>query len=113
MSTSEEFSEALSSRPNSLWNVTWSRINKFLPSLKSEIFPTQASEGGSSYAALMMGVGKNIFSVVGGSESPAPPEAHVATATDTTETDQNTSVQDQEAVAPQHLPLQHDPTDLL
>ncbi|KAG0329161.1 GDP/GTP exchange factor for ARF [Dissophora globulifera] len=73
MSTSEAFSEASSNRPDSLWNVTWNRINKFLPNLKSEIFPTQTSEGGSSYAALMMGVGKNLFSVVGGSEPPVSP----------------------------------------
>ncbi|KAF9333370.1 GDP/GTP exchange factor for ARF [Podila minutissima] len=63
MSTSEAFSEASASRPDSLWNVTWTRINKFLPNLKAEIFPAQSAEGGSSYAALMMGVGKTLFSV--------------------------------------------------
>ncbi|KAF9184746.1 GDP/GTP exchange factor for ARF [Haplosporangium sp. Z 767] len=68
MSTSEKFSEATANSPGSLWNVTWSRINKFLPNLKSEIFPPQASEGGSSYAALMMGVGKNLFSASGAPE---------------------------------------------
>ncbi|KAG0032094.1 GDP/GTP exchange factor for ARF [Podila clonocystis] len=69
MSTSEAFSEASASRPDSLWNVTWTRINKFLPNLKAEIFPTQSAEGGSSYAALMMGVGKTLFSV---NNSPSP-----------------------------------------
>ncbi|KAI1297610.1 GDP/GTP exchange factor for ARF [Mortierella claussenii] len=73
MSTSEAFSETTADEPDSLWNVTWTRINKFLPNLKAEIFPPQTSESGSSYAALMMGVvGKNLFSVVGASESPAP-----------------------------------------
>ncbi|KAG0371001.1 GDP/GTP exchange factor for ARF [Gamsiella multidivaricata] len=71
MSTSETFSEATANSPDSLWNVTWNRINKFLPNLKAEIFPPQVTEGGSSYAALMMGVGKNIFSVVGATEYPA------------------------------------------
>ncbi|KAF9398812.1 GDP/GTP exchange factor for ARF, partial [Mortierella sp. AD011] len=69
MSTSEQFSEATANRPDSLWNATWTRINKFLPNLKAEIFPPQTTDGGSSYAALMMGVGKNLFSVVGGTES--------------------------------------------
>ncbi|KAG0227252.1 GDP/GTP exchange factor for ARF [Mortierella sp. GBA43] len=81
MSTSEVFTEALASRPDSLWNVTWSRINKFLPNLKAEIFPPQASEGGSSYAALMMGVGKNIF---GGGEPPASSSSHSASVAATT-----------------------------
>ncbi|KAG0038070.1 GDP/GTP exchange factor for ARF [Podila clonocystis] len=71
MSTSEAFSEESASRPDSLWNVTWTRINKFLPNLKAEIFPTQSAEGGSSYAALMMGVGKTLFSV-SNAPSPAP-----------------------------------------
>lgn len=48
--------------PGNLWNVTWNRINKFLPNLKAEVFPPQSSESGSSYAALMMGVGKTLFS---------------------------------------------------
>ncbi|KAI9233815.1 MAG: hypothetical protein BYD32DRAFT_464966 [Podila humilis] len=73
MSTSEAFSEASASRPDSLWNVTWVRINKFLPNLKAEIFPEQ-SEGGSSYAALMMGVSKTLFSV-SNTPSPAPAPA--------------------------------------
>jgi hypothetical protein len=63
MSTSDTFTEVTANQPGSLWNVTWTRINKFLPNLKAEIFPAQASsEGGSSYAALMMGVGKTLFS---------------------------------------------------
>jgi len=63
MSTSDAFSEATAGQPGSLWNVTWTRINKFLPNLKAEIFPAQASnESSSSYAALMMGVGKTLFS---------------------------------------------------
>ncbi|KAF9437726.1 GDP/GTP exchange factor for ARF [Entomortierella beljakovae] len=69
MSTSDKFSEATANTNGSLWNITWTRINKFLPNLKAEIFPSQSSEGGSSYAALMMGVGKNIFSAVGGAET--------------------------------------------
>ncbi|KAF9952151.1 GDP/GTP exchange factor for ARF [Mortierella alpina] len=71
MSTSDAFSEATANLPDSLWNVTWTRINKFLPNLKSEIFPAQTAEGGSSYAALMMGVGKNLFAV-GGAPEQAP-----------------------------------------
>lgn len=79
MSTSEAFSESSASSPDSLWNVTWARINKFLPNLKSEIFPAQSAEGGSSYAALMMGVGKTLFSV---SNTPSPaPAAPAAAAT--------------------------------
>lgn len=79
MSTSEAFSEASASRPDSLWNVTWARINKFLPNLKAEIFPAQSAEGGSSYAALMMGVGKTLFSV-NSTPSPAPPASAPAPA---------------------------------
>ncbi|KAF9294433.1 GDP/GTP exchange factor for ARF [Mortierella antarctica] len=79
MSTSEAFSEASASRPDSLWNVTWARINKFLPNLKAEIFPAQSAEGGSSYAALMMGVGKTLFSV-SSTPSPAPPASAPAPA---------------------------------
>ncbi|KAG0206857.1 GDP/GTP exchange factor for ARF [Mortierella sp. GBA30] len=88
MSTSEAFSEATANKPDSLWNVTWTRINKFLPNLKSEIFPPHAPEGGSSYAALMMGVGKNLFSVTAepltSTRSAADPasEAPVARTTD-------------------------------
>ncbi|ORZ01929.1 hypothetical protein BCR41DRAFT_342440 [Lobosporangium transversale] len=70
MSTSEAFTEATANRPDSLWNMTWARINKFLPNLKAEIFPPPVSEGGSSYAALMMGVGKNLFSAVTASDLP-------------------------------------------
>ncbi|GJJ73716.1 golgi-specific brefeldin A-resistance guanine nucleotide exchange factor 1 [Entomortierella parvispora] len=63
MSTSDAFSEVTAGQPGSLWNVTWARINKFLPNLKAEIFPSQsANESSSSYAALMMGVGKTLFS---------------------------------------------------
>lgn len=79
MSTSEAFSEASASSPDSLWNVTWARINKFLPNLKAEIFPAQSAEGGSSYAALMMGVGKTLFSV-NNTPSPAPPASAPAPA---------------------------------
>ncbi|KAF9199600.1 GDP/GTP exchange factor for ARF [Haplosporangium sp. Z 27] len=75
MSTSERFSEATANQPDSLWNPTWARINKFLPNLKAEIFPSQTTEGGSSYAALMMGVGKNIFSAVGVEPSAPPPSS--------------------------------------
>ncbi|KAK3846180.1 MAG: hypothetical protein J3R72DRAFT_380241 [Linnemannia gamsii] len=62
MSTSDTFSESMANMPGNLWNVTWNRINKFLPNLKAEVFPPQSSESGSSYAALMMGVGKTLFS---------------------------------------------------
>ncbi|KAF8918028.1 G-box binding factor, partial [Haplosporangium bisporale] len=88
MSTSEAFSEASASRPDSLWNVTWVRINKFLPNLKAEIFPEQ-SEGGSSYAALMMGVSKTLFSV---SNTPSPAPAP-ATATAPPPVSEESSVQ--------------------
>lgn len=88
MSTSEAFSEASASRPDSLWNVTWARINKFLPNLKAEIFPEQ-SEGGSSYAALMMGVGKTLFSV---SNTPSPALAP-ATATTPSPVSEESSAQ--------------------
>ncbi|KAF8938517.1 GDP/GTP exchange factor for ARF [Haplosporangium gracile] len=62
MSTSDTFSESTANMPGNLWNVTWNRINKFLPNLKAEIFPPHSPESGSSYAALMMGVGKTLFS---------------------------------------------------
>ncbi|KAI8601707.1 hypothetical protein EDD21DRAFT_373786 [Dissophora ornata] len=113
MSTSEAFSEASASSPDSLWNVTWNRINKFLPNLKAEIFPPHASEGGSSYAALMMGVGKNLFSVVGASEStpvstPAP-DTPVPASASTSDViaglDQVLSLQQEPAAAPQHHDL--------
>jgi brefeldin A-resistance guanine nucleotide exchange factor 1 len=61
MSTSDTFSESMANMPGNLWNVTWNRINKFLPNLKAEVFPPQSSESGASYAALMMGVGKTLF----------------------------------------------------
>ncbi|KAF9987686.1 GDP/GTP exchange factor for ARF [Modicella reniformis] len=105
MSTSETFSEATASRSDSLWNDTWDRINRFLPNLKAEIFPPQASEGGSSYAALMMGVGKNLLSVVGGNESTvatSTPEAPMSTST--ADTDLNTRVhQEQETTRTREL----------
>ncbi|KAK5816093.1 hypothetical protein F5H01DRAFT_343687 [Linnemannia elongata] len=69
MSTSDTFSESMADMPGNLWNVTWNRINKFLPNLKAEVFPPQSSESGSSYAALMMGVGKTLFSGTGATDS--------------------------------------------
>ncbi|KAF9978303.1 GDP/GTP exchange factor for ARF [Actinomortierella ambigua] len=73
MSTSEAFTEANAADANSLWNDTWERINAFLPELKQELFPTSQPESGSSYAALMMGVSKSLFS--SGSASGSPAEA--------------------------------------
>ncbi|KAF9927841.1 GDP/GTP exchange factor for ARF [Linnemannia zychae] len=72
MSTSDQFSESMASMPGNLWNVTWNRINKFLPNLKAEVFPPQSSETGSSYAALMMGVGKTLFSGAASAASETP-----------------------------------------
>ncbi|KAF9540254.1 GDP/GTP exchange factor for ARF [Mortierella hygrophila] len=68
MSTSDTFAESMANMPGNLWNVTWNRINKFLPNLKAEVFPPQSSESGSSYAALMMGVGKTLFSGTGAAD---------------------------------------------
>ncbi|KAG0242430.1 GDP/GTP exchange factor for ARF [Actinomortierella wolfii] len=74
MSTSDKFTEANASDPHSLWNETWERINAFLPGLKPELFPTSQPEGGSSYAALMMGVSKTLFS--SGSSAAEPQQQH-------------------------------------
>ncbi|KAG0331630.1 GDP/GTP exchange factor for ARF [Podila humilis] len=113
MSTSEAFSEASANRPDSLWNMTWTRINKFLPNLKAEIFPAQATEGGSSYAALMMGVGKTLFSVNSGSTPPpqasssspasAPTSATAVTPTVAASSSSITSPQDSPAISDEQL----------